>query len=147
MDWGPAGWKFLHSLTFAYPNTPTLEQQRSADVFFASLAKLLPCDACQEHYQEEIVRRPADTRSQATLSAWLVDLHNRVNARLNKPTFSYAQAAQLYTAQCTQGCGDRSLNVSTSNTGEYILMILLIISAIALFFISKMNNKFAAASV
>lgn len=145
MDWGPAGWKFLHSLTFAYPNTPTLEQQRSADVFFASLAHLLPCDACQEHYQEEIVQRPADTRSQATLSAWLVDLHNRVNARLNKATFSYAQAAQLYTAQCTQGCG-RDRNISTSNSGEYVLVVLLIISAIALFFISKMNNKYAASA-
>jgi hypothetical protein len=143
MDWGPAGWKFLHSITFAYPNTPTVEQQRSADRFFESLANLLPCDACQDHYQEEFLRRPADTRSQATLSAWLVDLHNRVNVRLNKPIFSYAQAAQLYSSQCTQGCGGSPRAVSTTNTGEYALIILLIVSAIALFFISKMNNKYA----
>ena len=143
MDWGPAGWKFLHSLTFAYPNSPTLEQQRSADLFFSSMANLLPCDACQEHYREEIARHPADTRSQATLSAWLVDLHNRVNARLNKPIFSYAQAAQQYTSQCTQGCGDRNLSLPKSSNAEYALVILLIVCAIALFYISKMNNRYA----
>jgi hypothetical protein len=144
MDWGPAGWKFLHSLTFAYPHSPTLEQQRSADSFFESLANLLPCDACQDHYREEFRLRPVDSRSQATLSSWLVDLHNRVNVRLNKPIVSYTQASQLYSSQCTQGCGTPRGTLSTSNTGEYALVILLVISAIALFFISKMNNKYAS---
>ena len=141
MEWGPVGWKFLHYVTFAYPMTPSVEQQNAADHFFGSLGKLLPCDTCQEHYQEEVSSHPPDTRSQATLSAWLVDLHNRVNARLGKPHFTYNQAAAAYSSQCTTGCAREVPKTFTkTNTGELFLMILLVMAAIGLFYISRMNR-------
>lgn len=131
MDWGPSAWKFLHTVTFAYPPSPSLEQQRAADSLFSSLGALLPCDTCQNHYQQEFALHPPDSRSGATLSAWLVDLHNRVNARLGKPSMSYAQAAKLYTTQCTADCG-RGLRAHTSPQTTTLFILLAIAAVIAM---------------
>jgi hypothetical protein len=137
MDWGPAAWKFLHTVTFAYPHNPSLEQQRAADAMFSSLGALLPCDRCKDHYQNEFALHPPDTRNGATLSAWLVDLHNRVNARLGKPQFSYAQAAKTYASQCTADCNkdiSRSAPSSTQTTALFILLAIAAAIALAITF-------------
>jgi len=103
-EWGPAAWKFLHAMTFSFPDAPTIQQQTDAERLFASLRTLLPCEACRVHYDQEISVHPPDVRSRSTLSAWLVDLHNRVNARLGKPIFTFAAAESLYSSQCSADC-------------------------------------------
>jgi hypothetical protein len=134
MDWGPNAWKFLHTVTFAYPPNPSIDQQRAADSFFSSLAPLLPCSECQTHYTSELATHPPDTRSGATLSAWLVDLHNRVNTRLGKPQYSYEQAVQAYTSQCSTCTKERA--ITEPNTSTSALVILLIIAVVAVFAIT-----------
>ena len=36
-EWGPAGWKFLHTVTFNY--TPTEENKKKYKEFFSTLAE------------------------------------------------------------------------------------------------------------
>lgn len=105
-EWGPAAWKFLHAVTFAFPEQPTLNEQVAVEQLFASLRFVLPCAQCRTHFDAELRAHPPDTRSRATLSAWLVDLHNRVNLRLGKRPVAYSEAAAAFSAQCGRACDD-----------------------------------------
>lgn len=117
-EWGPAAWKFLHAVTFAYPDVPTLAEQLAAEQLFTTcLRTLLPCQRCREHFDSELRAHPPDTRSRATLSAWLVDLHNRVNLRLGKPTVTYAQAEAAYSSQCARDCFQQAQSLETTPQG------------------------------
>ena len=132
-EWGPAAWKFLHIVSFSYPDNPSVQETRDAEALFWSLKNLLPCQACREHYESELELHPPDTRSRLTLSSWLVDVHNRVNQRLQKPLFSYADAEKIYGGgQCATDCG-RSLKVISREStavrdGLWGLMVLAVIA-------------------
>jgi len=34
--WGPAGWQFLHTVTFTYPSRPDMETKKKIPRFFLS---------------------------------------------------------------------------------------------------------------
>ena len=96
--WGPAAWKFLHAATFAYPDVPTERHKEDALKLFQSLGSMLPCGDCCVNYSNEfsITSISKHLHSKEALSRWLVDLHNRVNVRLGKPTVTYYEVAALY---------------------------------------------------
>jgi hypothetical protein len=102
---GPALWRGLHAITFDYPDTPSENQQRAAIALFESLQELLPCAACQKHYTGELRAHPVRSAVQGRddLSKWLVDLHNRVNARLGKASMPYEQVRNEY-LDCDMTC-------------------------------------------
>jgi hypothetical protein len=105
--WGPSAWHFLHTLTFHYPDKPSIEEQNASEQFFLNLSKLLPCASCRQHYEKEILKNPPNTSSKTLLSSWLVDIHNRINKRLKKPIFSYESARLKYSgenSQCKSNC-------------------------------------------
>ena len=47
--WGPSAWIFLHSVATCFPDEPTTEDRQHYEMFFLSLAYVLPCLECQEH--------------------------------------------------------------------------------------------------
>lgn len=91
--WGPAGWLFLHCVTFGYPyaiNPGNSEHQTKAEDyynFFYYLGKVMPCRYCRESYQEFFndhdLRQQLQNRQQIT--EWLYTIHNRVNHKLGVP--------------------------------------------------------------
>lgn len=97
--WGPLGWKFMHYMTFAYPDKPSRKERRDAESFFMSLKSLLPCKNCKEEYTNLVNNCKPKTKSKDSLSRWLVDIHNKVNIRLEKPIITYEHAKKLY---CTK---------------------------------------------
>ncbi len=131
-EWGPAAWNFLHTSTFSYPDKPTIEQQHEAERLFLSLKHMLPCSSCKDHYATEIAQNPPDTRSQLTLSNWLVDLHNRINIRLGKKTMDYKTAKSMYSLQCSTTNCERNKSVPTTKEemqGFTVLAIFLVLIA------------------
>ena len=98
--WGPHAWEFFHAVTFAFPDEPTPEDQMSMVQFIYSLRHLLPCKRCREHFANLLREFPPDTHvmSRKDISRWMVDAHNKVNARLGKPTMSYEHAQAKYEA-------------------------------------------------
>ena len=98
--WGPGAWKFLHIISLAYPENPSVSEQKSAREFFNSLTDLLPCNSCAKHYTEYIDTNPVDVSSRDTLANWVVDLHNDVDKRLGKPTKTYEDVLKQYRAEC-----------------------------------------------
>ena len=87
--WGPKAWFFLHSVTLAYPDNPTPEQQKQYADFFELLKFTLPCPGCRYHYAETIKHDPPKnhTSSRKELVRWLLSIHNQVNKTNNKPNF------------------------------------------------------------
>ena len=91
--WGPAGWLFLHCVTFGYPyminNSNQDHSTKKNDYlnFFYYLGKVLPCKYCRDSYMEFYkdlnLENNLDTRDQ--LCRWLYDMHNKVNHKLGVP--------------------------------------------------------------
>jgi len=133
-EWGPNAWKFLHHLTFNYPDNPTPEEQQHVENLFNSLQLLLPCDECKTNFTNELSLFPIDTRSKYSLSNWLVNVHNSVNQRLNKKTITYAEASKLYSSNCTQ-CNSKNLkqtNTSATTIVFYVAVVFVIVAILLL---------------
>jgi hypothetical protein len=132
--WGPPAWKFLHTLTFSYPDNPSQMEREHAERLFESMRYLLPCQSCRKHYDIEYAKNPPDTTSGTTLSSWLVDVHNRVNVRLGKDVVSYLDAARMYkTGQCSRDCNgskQRVLTTTKSKTSYFFTIFFLLICAV-----------------
>lgn len=85
--WGGPGWIFNHSVTFGYPLEPTAEQKETYKNYFSLLGNVLPCKYCRESYQKFITTgdtamTDAVLENRHTLTKWLYDVHEAVNAKL-----------------------------------------------------------------
>jgi len=96
--WGPIFWHTIHIAAMGYPEKPTYSQKKAAKEFFESLIFLLPCDKCRKHYTQHLAIKPVtqylDRRQD--LFKWTVDLHNEVNASLQKPRLSESEVIEYY---------------------------------------------------
>lgn len=94
-SWGPPAWVFLHCVSLTYPKNPTKEEKAHYRTFFDSLGNVLPCKLCRAEYKAWTKTHPVGPHlsSRNKLSAWLVDLHNNVNLRKNKPVVPTQPAA------------------------------------------------------
>ena len=92
--WGPHAWIFLHTITLAYPESPSRVERVSMASFFNSLSSILPCRFCQKHYRSHLESYPVEKSlgSKSELVKWLISLHNQVNLSLGKPTMTVPQA-------------------------------------------------------
>ena len=121
-SWGPAAWKFLHSVTFNYSDHPSLNEQRNMEQFFYSLKNLLPCDECKNHFENEIRLHPPDTRSKETISSWLVDIHNRINRRLGKQIITYDKAKAGSTVAIKNAKVTNNIDTSKLKVGAKLIL-------------------------
>ena len=96
--WGPAAWKFLHTITFAYPNQPTLEDKRNYKLFFENIGNVLPCPMCKIHFSQNLKKHPIEfaLESKNNMIKWLIDFHNEVNKSLGKRIYSYKEVYDVY---------------------------------------------------
>lgn len=90
--WGPYGWSLIHYVALGYPEQPTFDIITKYRNFFISLANVIPCEKCKTHYREMIDKNPPQLENKDALFKWTVDIHNIVNKRLGKDTFTLNQA-------------------------------------------------------
>ena len=112
--WGPAGWLFLHCITFGYPyainpdNEGHNTKKQDYYNFFYYLGKVLPCRYCRESYDEYFKQLDLynSLKTRKDLTKWLYDMHNKVNHKLgvpecNIPTFEdVINQYEEYRAKC-----------------------------------------------
>ena len=105
--WGPSGWKFLHSITFAYiPRT----DKKAVREMFETLPFVLPCKFCRKSLTEYMIEYPIQLESREALSRWLWVIHKQVNNKLRSqslavdPNPPFERVAKLYTEMpsCTR---------------------------------------------
>mgnify|MGYP000904851637 FL=1 len=118
--WGPGAWTFLHSITMYYPDNPTNEQKMNHKDFFENLQNILPCPTCSKHYYDNLKKYPLDEalESKDKLTKWLIDIHNEVNKKNNKRTYSYEEVIKIY---------DKKYSESKNNYGNKILIGIVIV--------------------
>lgn len=96
--WGPFFWHTIHIIALGYPKNPSYADKKSAKEFYESLAFLLPCVICKEHYKTHLQAHPItpylDSRSD--LLKWTVEIHNEVNKMLGKPTWTIDEIIAYY---------------------------------------------------
>ncbi len=123
--WGPAGWRFLHSITFNYPHRPNLKDMNNAIIFFTSVGEMLPCVKCLEHYRENLKKYPISEAvySRDALVNWLITIHNEVNRQLGKPIIDNQDVIHRY--QKFQGyLNDKITTRPMFSTGVSIAIII-----------------------
>lgn len=115
-QWGTKLWEFIHTVTInSHPEKVSHDEERNKshkqqalDITISNnnlLIKILkaikdviPCPKCLETYSAHLEYLDAiDTTEQMILFKWSFDLHNAVNIKLNKPTYTYEQALEIWT--------------------------------------------------
>jgi hypothetical protein len=97
--WGPPGWKFLHYVTFAYPDKPTFDDKENYKTFFNSVGTILPCASCRGNYNSHLKKFPLDNTvlsSRQNIVLWLINIHNEVNKMYGKKIFTYDDVVKIY---------------------------------------------------
>ena len=110
--WGPYGWKFMHMVALAYPNSPTNEDKENYKTFFTILGNVLPCQLCADHYKQNLINFPLTDyilSSRDTLLKWTIDIHNEVNKSIGKKILDYDEAITL----TKNNYEDKSIKVET----------------------------------
>ena len=128
--WGPSAWLFLHSVTFQYPEEPTMEDKENYKQFFNSLQNILPCPKCRDHYQKNIQDLPIQLNSRDELIQWLINIHNNVNKSNNKDILSYEDVKKIYLNSYNYSI-EKDESVKSNMT--FILAIILVILIIYYF--------------
>ena len=82
---GPLMWAELHHWAIGGGH-------RDGDAWLERFTARIPCGDCRRHWIDTIDQHPPEFDSVASLFAWTVTVHNRVNERLGKPTMSLDDA-------------------------------------------------------
>ena len=127
--WGPPAWKFLHTITFQYPEYPNDKDKKEYYMFFNSLKNVLPCPNCREHYSINFQKFPIRLESRDNLVEWLIDIHNEVNVMAQKRKYSYDEVYQIYNQMY-----DEEGTTSGNNKIVTIVSILLLIVFIGCYY-------------
>lgn len=97
-SWGPFFWHTMHIVALGYPLKPTYGHKKAAKEFYESLAFLIPCPICRQHYTDFMKQMPItpflDSRND--LFRWTNVLHNNVNETLGKPKVTELDAITYY---------------------------------------------------
>ena len=84
---GNKTWSFLHTLAENLPDKLTKKESREFRQFFLYLSKIYPCEECQIFFAKYIDKFNIDPSKRILISKYLIDFHNIVNIKLNKPLY------------------------------------------------------------
>jgi hypothetical protein len=94
--WGPLGWATLHSIAALYPDSPSEYEKQMILRWMLAFRDTILCPSCQSHFatmlDSYIRTRPHWYDSRKELCEFVFRAHNTVNARTNKPIYSFAES-------------------------------------------------------
>jgi len=106
--WGPSLWHYLHTMSFNYPNNPTVADKKHYKKFIISIQHVLPCKYCRDNLKSNLKKtplKPSDLLNRDTFSRYVYNLHEMVNKMLGKKSaLSFCQIRDRYEhfrARCT----------------------------------------------
>jgi hypothetical protein len=98
--WGPAVWHTLHTISFNYPVSPSIEQKKYYRNFVLSLQNVLPCGACRKNLKTNFKHLPLTMNvmeSRDTFSRYIYNLHELINRMLKKKSnLTYCDVRERY---------------------------------------------------
>lgn len=108
-EWGPLLWTLLHGLAekAGAPTSPMFaEDERRAWIhFFKETSDIIPCHVCKEHFRLYLKEHPVDELKNIPIQSmrewirdWFWEVHEWVNATLEKPSFPKEGLKEKYAA-------------------------------------------------
>jgi hypothetical protein len=98
--WGPGIWHTLHTISFNYPVSPSVEEKKQYRNFVISLQNVLPCGACRKNLKTNFKHLPLTMKvmdSRDTFSRYIYNLHELVNKMLKKKSnLTYCDVRERY---------------------------------------------------
>ena len=98
--WGPGVWHTLHTISFNYPVSPSVEEKKQYRNFVISLQNVLPCGACRKNLKTNFKHLPLTMKvmdSRDTFSRYIYNLHELVNKMLKKKSnLTYCDVRERY---------------------------------------------------
>ena len=85
--WGPSLWHSLHTISFNYPQNPSLNDKKNYKNFILNLKNILPCKYCRINLKENfkcLPLRDSDMKNRETFSKYVYNLHEHINKMLKK---------------------------------------------------------------
>lgn len=115
-EWGPPGWKFLHTITFNYK--PTEDNKIKYKIFFDTLGSVLPCPYCCTSFSVYAKAIPIQEYLDSTqgLTYWLYVIHNLVNQKVCKPLSPFKDVVIEYEkirAKCGKITAENQVEIKT----------------------------------
>jgi hypothetical protein len=104
-EWGPPAWKFLHMVSFGYPQDPDNDTKDNYRQLFSILRYTLPCSHCRKSYTEiyKYICIDQYLDSREGLTFWLFIIHNLVNRKLKRDLANFEDVVleyENYRARC-----------------------------------------------
>ena len=103
MEWARSLWETMHRSSFYVDRYEyaDVEAQQAFKEYLTTLPGFLPCLECRKHLQAyyDAVQMPeAKVRAEGAypFAHYVFGLHNAVNRRLSKPTYSFEQVVNYY---------------------------------------------------
>jgi len=98
-QWGPFLWGLIHTITVIDFDEPQVQEHfvKQAMEKLKSIVSFIPCSKCATHYLEHLNQlSEQDLNGRMRLFDHMVDFHNQVNNKLNKPEMTVEQARELW---------------------------------------------------
>ena len=97
-SWGPYIWGLIHTITIIDCEDP-LYQVDEAIKILRNISNIIPCKKCAAHYEAFVnqeLRSTEDFLESMSLFKLMVEYHNMVNRKMNKPTISQEEAYNIW---------------------------------------------------
>lgn len=108
---GPYFWSVIHMTALSAKPDMTPEKKEAYVRFFEAMPDVLPCAMCGKHLKENLQALPVDTDN---LFQWSVELHNLVNAQLNKPEIPPEKAYRYWSSRCARSAKNDRVMLMTA---------------------------------
>tara|TARA_Y100001972_G_scaffold81750_1_gene99414 strand:- start:1864 stop:2469 length:606 start_codon:yes stop_codon:yes gene_type:complete len=95
-NWGEKYWDLMHTVSYTYPNNPTIEDKMYIQDFYESICNFLPCDDCKQESKKYIENNPIQFENRTEIIEWVLNFHNFINIRLNKKIWNIDQLNKKY---------------------------------------------------
>lgn len=91
--WSKPFWTTLYFAARKFPDNPTTEQRINMKTFMFSISKVLPCDECSTHFDDEL-RDAGDIifTSRTTLFLFLFDTYNNIRVKYGGKPFTFEES-------------------------------------------------------
>ena len=137
-SWGPCGWTFLHTASYAYPDNPTTSDKENMFKFLYYFARVIPCSICRKDftmYIDKTIPKLENSKvfeSKSNLVRYLIDAHNYVNVKLGKREYTYYEVDEIYLYGPS-----RKMHILLLIT----IVVIVLIAGICLITFRKKNNR------
>jgi len=115
--WGRNMWTTMVHIAQVYPVNPNNNDISNYNIFYTSIANVLPCEICRVNYSRHLANVPIRLESKHALLDWLYRIHNQTLIQQKRPQISYTEFMNKYSGKVGYG---------TSNSTKTIIVLIIL---------------------